>query len=99
MRAITRGLWRAWAAGLPGALVAIWLVGLITGTSNPGPYAHADSLHWARCSVCGGICRVLPPETKCVGCQLHPEREVRGSAAPARPVRERWGKRFRRTPN
>jgi hypothetical protein len=96
MRAITRGLWRAWAAGLPGGLIAIWLVGLITPGSGSG-YAHADALNWARCSACGGICRVLGSETRCAGCQAHPEREVRGGGAPARQVRRHQGSRTRGT--
>jgi hypothetical protein len=97
MRAITRGLWRAWAAGLPGALVGIWLVGLVTPRTGSS-YAHADALHWARCSACGGICRVLAPETNCVACQMHPQRLARGSSAPRQQVRQQWGARYRRTP-
>jgi len=100
MRAITRHLWRTWACGLPGALVAIWLIGLI----SPRAYSHAgdilaDLLHWRKggCSACGQPCRVLDPETRCVACQAHPERAVRGSGAPARPARESWERPYRRT--
>ena len=95
MKAITRGLWRAWAAGLPGALVGVWLVGLIT---SRGGYSHADALKWARCSACGGICRVLAPEARCIGCQMHSRGPVRGSSAPCQQVQQRWGARYLRTP-
>jgi hypothetical protein len=91
MRSITRHLWRAWAAGLPGALVAIWLVGLIVPR---GGYSHADALNWAKCSVCDGICRVLSPETRCVGCQVHPARPVREASGPGRQAG--WTPRARR---
>jgi hypothetical protein len=94
MRSITRGLWRAWAAGFPGALIGIWLIGLITPHGG-SPYSHADALNWARCSVCNQICRVLAPETRCVACRMHPQRPVRGASGPPRQVRRQWGRRFR----